>query len=55
MVESPKIFDEEQLDITAEEVNELLKKGNPAIYTPQVDNQITINPQCLGVFVNLSD
>jgi len=41
------IFDEEQLGITAAELNELLRKGNPAIYAPQSDNQITLNPQCL--------
>jgi len=41
------IFDEEQLGITAKEVNDLLRKGNPAIYAPQSENQITLNPQCL--------
>ena len=41
------IFDEEKLGITAAEVNDLLKEGNPAIYAPQSENQITLNPQCL--------
>lgn len=41
------IFDEEQLDITAKEVNDLLRKGNPAIYAFQSGNQIMLNPQCL--------
>jgi len=41
------IFDEEKLGITAAEVNKLLKEGNPAIYAPQSDNRITLNPQCL--------
>jgi len=41
------IFDEEKLGITAKEVNKLLRDGDPAIYAPQSDNQITLNPQCL--------
>jgi len=41
------IIDEENLGITAAEVNKLLREGNPAIYAPQSDNQITLNPQCL--------
>ncbi|RLI04917.1 hypothetical protein DRO38_00215 [Candidatus Bathyarchaeota archaeon] len=41
------IFDEERLGITAKEVNDLLRRGNPAIYAAQSDNQITLNPQCL--------
>jgi len=40
-------FDEKKLGITAEEVNDLLRKGDPAIYAPHSDNQITLNPQCL--------
>ena len=41
------IFNEEKLGITAKEINDLLREGNPAIYAPQSDNQITLNPQCL--------
>lgn len=41
------ILDGNRLGITAAEVNNLLRAGNPAIYAPQSDNTITLNPQCL--------
>jgi len=40
-------FDEERLGITAKEINDLLRDGNPAIYAPQSNNHIVLNPQCL--------
>ncbi|MEM2970780.1 MAG: aminotransferase class V-fold PLP-dependent enzyme [Candidatus Bathyarchaeia archaeon] len=40
-------FDEANLGITAAEINNRLRNGNPPIYAPQSDNQITLNPQCL--------
>ncbi|MBS7614844.1 aminotransferase class V-fold PLP-dependent enzyme [Candidatus Bathyarchaeota archaeon] len=41
------IFDEANLGITAAEINERLRNGNPSVYAPQSGNQITLNPQCL--------
>jgi L-seryl-tRNA(Ser) seleniumtransferase len=41
------IFDEEKIGLTAKQINDLLRKGNPAIYAPQSKNYITLNPQCL--------
>jgi len=40
-------FDESKLGITASDVYNQLRTGNPAIYTSQSGNQITLNPQCL--------
>jgi L-seryl-tRNA(Ser) seleniumtransferase len=40
-------LDETKLGITAAEMNNKLKNGNPPIYASQSGNQVTLNPQCL--------
>ncbi len=40
-------LNEAKLSITAAEVNNELKNGNPPIYASQSGNQVTLNPQCL--------
>ncbi len=40
-------FDETKLGITAAEVNNQLRMGNPPIYASQFNNCLTLNPQCL--------
>jgi seryl-tRNA(Sec) selenium transferase len=40
-------LDEAKLGITAAEMNDKLKNGNPPIYASQSGNQVTLNPQCL--------
>jgi L-seryl-tRNA(Ser) seleniumtransferase len=40
-------LDEAKLGITAAEMNNKLKNGNPPIYASQSGNQVTLNPQCL--------
>jgi L-seryl-tRNA(Ser) seleniumtransferase len=40
-------FNEGKIGITAADVYNQLRTGNPAIYTSQSGNQLTLNPQCL--------
>ena len=40
-------IDEKGLGMTAREINEELRRGDPPIYAQQIGNQIILNPQCL--------
>ena len=40
-------INEKELGMTAKEINEELRRGDPPIYAQQIGNQIILNPQCL--------